>query len=212
MAGSKRAGEKGLEALPKPRLTTQLRRLIHLRLIVPLLRGRHPPEYTARGVFYGVLIGLTPTVGVQMGIVFAFWLLLRSIRRDLDFNLIAAVAWTWISNALTLPPLYYVFFVTGQVLLGRWDDLAGYDAFAVKLAAALPADASWLDAIWVYTVNLFQNFGEPMFMGCIPWAAAGSWIAYKWSLGLVTRFQALRSRDARRRRQRRASRREAEAG
>ncbi len=192
----------------------RLRRLVHLRLILPLLRGRHPPEYTARGVFYGVLVGLTPTVGVQMGIVFAIWLALRSMRRDLDFNLIAAVAWTWISNALTLPPLYYVFFVTGQVLLGRWDDLAGYDTFAAKLAAALPTDASWFDAIWVYTVNLFQTFGEPMFMGCIPWAVAGSWIAYKWSLRLVTRVQSLRSRGAHRRRQRRAAagRREAEAG
>ncbi len=202
-----------MEAQPKPGLTARLRRLVHLRLIVPLLRGRHPPEYTARGVFYGVLVGLTPTIGVQMGIVFAIWLALRSIRRDLGFNLIAAIAWTWISNALTLPPLYYVFFITGQVLLGRWDDLAGYDTFAAKLAGALPADASWLDAIWVYTVNLFQTFGEPMFMGCIPWAVAGSWIAYKWSLRLVTRFQSLRDRGARRRQQRAAAgRREAEAG
>ena len=202
-----------MEAQSKPGLTMRLRRLVHLRLILPLLRGRHPPEYTARGVFYGVLVGLTPTVGVQMGIVFAIWLALRSMRRDLDFNLIAAVAWTWISNALTLPPLYYVFFVTGQVLLGRWDDLAGYDTFAAKLAAALPADASWFDAIWVYTVNLFQTFGEPMFMGCIPWAVAGGWIAYKWSLRLVTRFQSLRDRGARRRQQRAAAgRREAEAG
>lgn len=202
-----------MEALPKSGLTARFRRLVHLRLVVPLLRGRHPPEYTARGVFYGVLIGLTPTIGVQMAIVLAIWLLLRTIRRDLDFNLIAAVAWTWISNAVTLPPLYYVFFVTGQLLLGRWDDLAGYDTFAAKLATALPADASWVDALWVYTVNLFQTFGEPMFMGCVPWAAAGSWIAYKWSLRLVTKFQAVRARGTRRRQRRGVtSRREAEAG
>ncbi len=99
------------------------------------------------------------------------------------------------------------------MLLGRWDDLAGYDTFAAKLATALPADANWLDALWVYTVNLFQTFGEPMFMGCIPWTVAGSWIAYKWSLRLVTRFQSLRDRGARRRQQRAAAgRREAEAG
>ena len=187
--------------------------MLHFRLVVPLLRGQHPPEFTARGVFYGVLIGLTPTIGVQMAIVFAIWLLLRTLRRDLDFNLIAAVAWTWISNALTLPPLYYVFFVTGQVLLGRWDDLAGYDAFAAKLSGTLAADAGWIDALWVYTVNLFQTFGEPMFLGCVPWAAAGSWIAYKWSLRLITRMQTMKLRRGERRRKAAASAaRRAEAG
>ena len=38
----------------------QLRRLqvlILRRLIIPLFRSPHPPEYTARGVFIGLLIG-----------------------------------------------------------------------------------------------------------------------------------------------------------
>ena len=70
---------------------------------MPLLRGRHPPDYTARGVFYGILIGLTPTVGIQMPIVFVIWLLLRSLNKEWDFNVIVGMAWVWLSNAFTVP-------------------------------------------------------------------------------------------------------------
>ena len=58
----------------------KLRTLIVRRLIIPLFRSPHPPEYTARGVFVGVLIALTPTVGVQMMIIPVIWLPLRAMR------------------------------------------------------------------------------------------------------------------------------------
>lgn len=193
-----------MRATPDSSLAARIRRLIRFRLFLPMMRSRHSADFTARGVFYGVLIGLTPTVGVQMPIILGIWFLLRSFNRAWDFNLVIAAAWTWCSNALTLPPLYYLFFVTGQVMLGRWDDLAGYDAFTSRLAATMAADASWLEALWVYTYSLFNNFGVPMFMGCIPWAVLGSWIAYRWSFGVINKFHEIRlhRRAARRLRKR----------
>jgi len=164
---------------------SSIKRLIRLRLVVPLLRGRHPPDYTARGVFYGLLIGLTPTVGIQMPIVLLVWLLLRSLNKEWDFNVIVGMAWVWISNAFTVPPFYYTFFVTGQLMLGRFDDVGGYAAFTRDLASAVPADVGFFELVWVSTVNLFDLFGVPMFVGCIPWAVAGAWIGYKWSHSLV---------------------------
>ena len=174
-----------MAAAPRRNRGSSIRRLIRLRLIVPLLRGRHPPDYTARGVFYGLLIGLTPTVGIQMPIVLLIWLLLRSLNKEWDFNVIVGMAWVWISNAFTVPPFYYAFFVTGQLMLGRFDDVAGYSAFTRDLAGAVPADVGFVELVWVSTVNLFDLFGVPMFVGCIPWAVAGAWIGYKWSHRLV---------------------------
>lgn len=173
-------------------LRTGLRRFVRTRLILPILRAKHPPDYTARGVFYGVLIGLTPTVGVQMAMVLGVWLLVRWLNRSWDFNLVVAVAWTWLTNALTLPPIYYAFFATGQVMLGRWDDLAGYDGFKSQLEWALRPDTTWMESLWAYTASLFDNFGAPMFLGCIPWALLGSWLAYRWSHRFIDRFHRLR--------------------
>jgi len=52
-------------------------RLMRYRLVIPILRARHEPEYTARGVFVGVAWGFTPTVGFQMPIVFVIWSIMR---------------------------------------------------------------------------------------------------------------------------------------
>ncbi len=189
-------------------LNRQLKRaqsLVRRRLIIPLFRSPHPPEYTARGVFIGVLVALTPTVGVQMAIVGVMWVALRAIHSRFDFNLIIALAWTWITNAVTAPFVYYAYIVTGRVMLGRWDELRGYATFADRFHQSLPKDAGTLETVWLYVVNLFDSFGVPLFVGSIPWTLLGAWLSYRWSLKLTRVYQARRER----RRQRRAERREA---
>ena len=173
-----------------------LSRIIHEKLLEPLRRSKHPPEYTARGVFFGLLVAMTPTVGVQMPIVFVIWLLIRRIRPTWDFNMVVALAWTWVTNVVTAPFLYYLYIVTGRILLGRWEDMQGFDIFRERLAATLPKDAGWLEAAWSYVVNLFDIFGIPMFVGCAPWMVLGSWAGYVWSLGLLRRLAAVRARRA----------------
>ena len=113
------------------RLVERIQRLIRFRLVIPIKRSRHPPEYTARGVGIGLAWGLTPLIGIQLAIVFANWLAFRPFRR-LDFGLFVALAWVWVSNAVTMLPMYYGFYVTGQVLLGNWDDLTGYEGFVAR--------------------------------------------------------------------------------
>ena len=91
-------------ASPVPR--GWLSRIVHGKLIAPLRRSRHTPEYTARGVLVGLLVALTPTVGVQMPIVFGIWLALRKMYPGWDFNVVVALAWTWVTNAVTAPFVY----------------------------------------------------------------------------------------------------------
>ena len=173
----------------------RIRRVLLRRLIAPLTRGRYPPEYTARGTAVGLAIAFTPTIGVQMPMVILLWLLIRYLRPACEFNLVVAVAWTWLTNLFTMAPVYYLFLLTGRILMGRWGNLRGFDVFHAKLHTSLAVDAGPLESIWVYTVNLFEQFGLPMWVGSIPWALLFAWFGYRWSLRLVLRVRAQRERQ-----------------
>jgi hypothetical protein len=168
----------------------RLRRLLRYRLVVPIKRSQHPPEYTARGVAVGVAWALTPTVGIQMPLCLATWAVARRLA-GWDFNVIIAMAWTWITNVVTLLPTYYIFYVTGQLILGHFDDLSGYDEFVGlwhrNVGEEGPgggAEGFWI-GFWTYTVTLFKGWGVPLMVGSLPWAAAGTWLSYRWSLRFV---------------------------
>ncbi|MEX2615319.1 MAG: DUF2062 domain-containing protein [Alphaproteobacteria bacterium] len=168
--------------------------MLRYRLLVPLLRAKHSPHYTARGVFIGLLVAMTPTVGVQMPICLAIWIVLRIIRPEWDFSAIVAMAWTWVTNIFTLGPMYYLFLVTGRLMLGENSNFSGYDEFTATLTNMLDADAGFLDSIWIYTVALFERWGLPMFIGSIPWALLSAVIGYWWSLKLLERMRVRRMR------------------
>ena len=119
-------------------------RLFRYRLIVPILRTRHAPEYTARGVFVGIAFGLTPTVGIQIGIVMVLWSIVRSMLPRWDFNLIVALAWVWLSNVFTMVPLYFGFLVTGRMMMGHSESLPSYDTFARELTSTFEVEADGL--------------------------------------------------------------------
>ncbi len=165
-----------------------------MRLVAPIVRGSHSPEYSARGVLFGMLVALTPTVGVQMPIVFVIWFVIRKLRPRWEFNLLVALAWTWVTNVVTVPPIYYIFYLTGRLMLGHSGPAQGYDSFSAMLEQTLATNAGWLETLWVYTVGLFERFGVPMFIGCVPWALLGSWVCYRWSLRFVMRVRASRAR------------------
>ncbi len=165
---------------------------LHDRLIRPLLHDRRPPEYTARGVAVGLFVAFTPTVGVQIPIVFALWAMIRTLKREWRFNPIVASAWTLLTNFVTVPPLYYVFVQTGRVMLGRWEKLRGYDAFRGRLEQSDEPDESWLEGLWGQAAELFDTFGLPLIVGSLPWAIAISAASYWWTLRLVRRHRAIR--------------------
>ncbi len=83
----------------------RLKRMVRYRLVTPLQRSRHPPDYVARGVSAGLFWAMTPTIGIQMPMVLLHWLMVRKIGRW-DFNLIHAWAWTWVNNVATVLPVY----------------------------------------------------------------------------------------------------------
>lgn len=85
----------------------------HPRISRVLERGGclHVDEYAiARGVAVGLFIGLTPTVGIQTFLMIGASLAFRA-------NFIAAYIVSFVSNPVTMAPLYYGFSQLGELLL-----------------------------------------------------------------------------------------------
>ena len=74
-----------------------------LRWLV-LLRGS--PEAISRGVAIGVFVAFTPTIGVQVGLAALLATLLNANRP-------AAVIPVWITNPVTIPPVFGFTYVVG---------------------------------------------------------------------------------------------------
>jgi len=157
-------------------------------LILRILRSRHSARHTAWASSIGLFVACTPTVGLQMPAVFLIWLSLRFCINGSPFNLPVALAWTWTSNAFTVPVFYYTFFLTGSLVLGGDEGTAGFSAFADRLLVILSVPSSFselsaqLDALWT-------TYGAPLFLGSIPWAFLAGFVGYYWTLKLIERFQ-----------------------
>ncbi len=156
-------------------------RKIYEHLILPFIETHAPIHQVAWGAALGVFIGLTPTMGVQMYVVAAIWMVVRALFRT-TFNLPIAVAMVWISNPITVVPLYYAFLVTGNFFLGLGAGISeaiDYQAFQDILAGAgSDAGASWLERVMLGARFLFWNFGWPLIVGGLIWATPFALLTY----------------------------------
>ena len=145
----------------------KIKRICRYRLIIPLIRSPHPPTYKALGVAVGVAWSMTPLVGIQMYLVFMTWLAMKKVFRR-DFSLPLGLAYTWITNVFTMIPIYYGFYVTGQVMLHR--PVTGYSDLKGTLEEVFFADYTFLQK-WVMAFKiLLEDWGVGMAVGCLPWA------------------------------------------
>ena len=173
--------------------TEGLRRMMRYRLQIPMKRSKHPPHFIARGVMVGMAWAMTPFLGLQMTAVFLTWLVTRRLF-NWDFSLANGLAWTWTTNVFTAIPVFYIFYVTGQLLLGHFNDISGYESFkALFLGVHEPATGVW-DLISKWFAGFVVGVGVPMTVGSIPWAIIAGWFSYKLSLQFVTEFRARRAR------------------
>ena len=140
-----------------------------------------------------MLLAMTPTIGIQMFMIAGAWLFLTKIIKW-DFSLLAGLGWTWTSNVFTMIPLYYLFYITGQIMLGNFNDISGFDQFSelVGNISNNPTMTFWeKTSMWI--VNLFKGWGVPMFLGSIPWAILSSWLGYKIAYNYVVKHREKRT-------------------
>lgn len=124
------------------------------------------PHSIALGTTVGMFIGMTPTVGIQMILVMLFGLL---VKRLFSFNRVAALITVYLSNPLTMVPIYYfnywvgTFFVGGSVTRDEFAAILHYDGFA-----------EWRETI----VALFVDVGWPLIVGSLVVASVCAAITY----------------------------------
>lgn len=161
------------------------------KLIHPVLYTQHPPEYTARAVGVGLFVAFTPFFGAHIAVVFILWVVAKAINKNLSFNLVLASAWTLLSNAFTIAPLFYVFIQTGKFMLGRWEHIQSFESYLPEFEQTSHTDTSWIEVMSTHAVDFLTQFGVPLFIGCLPWAIGISVFGYFVTLHLIRRHRAL---------------------
>jgi uncharacterized protein (DUF2062 family) len=156
-----------------------MRRLMRYRLVIPVFRSAHSPEYTARGVANGVFWGLTPTVGLQSLEILATWSIGRLVGKP--SSLLQAMIWVWVNNPVTMIPMYYAFYLTGLWMVGQGGAAEGYGAFVDLFTTN--AQLTW----WARLLGIIRAIGVPIFIGCLPYAIVGAAVSYRWAVGAVRR-------------------------
>ncbi len=141
-----------------------------------------------------MLLAMTPTIGIQMFMIAGTWLFLTKVIKW-EFSLLAGLGWTWTSNVFTMIPLYYLFYITGQVMLGNFNDISGFEQFSQLVGhISHNPDLSFWEKTSKWMVNLFKGWGVPMFIGSIPWAILSSWLGYKIAYNYVVKHRERRAR------------------
>lgn len=88
------------------------RRWFIRNVVEPLVSSRNPPWFDARGAAVGLAIGFMIPVGGQL-------VCLGLLRTLLRFNVMVAVAFTFVSNPIDMIPLYYGYYYLGSLILHR---------------------------------------------------------------------------------------------
>lgn len=112
----------------------------------------------ARGAFIGLYIAVIP-MPLQMAAV----VLLTFIGR---FNLPLAISLCWLTNPFTMPFVYYIEFVTGNLLLGR------------------PAPEFTVSSQWF--IENFNDIIVPLYVGAFFYAVTLSTFAYHFILNFCS--------------------------
>lgn len=179
-------------------------RMIRYRLHIPMKRSQQPANHIARGVMVGTVWACTPLFGLHMLGSFLTWLASNRLFRW-NFSLVNALAWTWITNVFTVVPCYYLFYLTGQLMLGRLsrghEAGQGFSAITAQIDAA--DNLAFSDIVVNWFNSLLSNVGAPLAVGWIPWSILFGWIAYRLSLSFVTshRRHSARRREGKRKRE-----------
>lgn len=120
----------------------------------------------ALGVSIGMFIGMTPTVGIQMILVMVTAVL---TSRLFQFNRVAALLTVYISNPLTMLPIYWMdykvgtLFFSGNATRDQFRQILEYDGFE-----------QW----WQTILGLFVTIGTPLIVGSLIVATTCSLLTY----------------------------------
>ena len=148
------------------------------------LRLRATPHAIALGAAIGVFIAMTPTVGLQMVIAFV-------LATILGGNRLAAVLPAWITNPVTIVPIYTFNYWLGTVLVGG----PGVEDFRQEFSGIAHAyeEGGFGDATGL-VFDLGADVLLPLWIGSVLVGLVGALAAYPLMRRAVIRFHDHRAR------------------
>lgn len=135
------------------------------------------PHSIALGAAIGMFIAMTPTLGIQIAIVGAVWL---ATHRLFTFNRMAAVVTVFVSNPITMVPLYWFNYRIGTLFMG--ESLSRHD-FAELFE--FHDGRQW----WSTLIEAFAIFGAPLLWGSLIVASVAGLLTYPAMLALLRSVQ-----------------------
>ncbi len=146
------------------------------RIFRRLARGSGTPHQIATGVLIGVIVGMTPTVGLQMIIAVAIAWCLRA-------NRVAAALPVWITNPATVVPIYLFNYEVGKTLVG------GPSLRDVKHAIESLNQAQGISDGMHRLAQIGWELQLPLWLGCVIVGIACGVPAYFLTLSAVKRIR-----------------------
>jgi uncharacterized protein (DUF2062 family) len=142
----------------------RLKRQVRHFVFHSILHADDPPHRLALGIAIGVFTTFTPTVGLQMMIVvFLAWLL--------GANKVVGIPLVWITNPVTIVPIFYSCYRVGQMVLGHQD--VGLHWWA-KLSER---PEQWWPRVHFYW-DRFMEIALPLWVGSLSIALLLGYISY----------------------------------
>ena len=134
----------------------------------------------ALGTAIGMAIGLSPTVGIQMILVMVTAWLTKPLFR---FNRVAGLITVYISNPITVAPIYFFLywvgtFFGGDLTLEHFSEILNVEHY----------EGNWLERTWALLSTLFVEIGWPLVIGACIVAPIGGIVTYPSMLWLLQKY------------------------
>jgi uncharacterized protein len=174
-------------------------RYIFYKWLRKIVRLNDTPHSIATGASIGMFIGMLPVYGFQMVIA-------ASVAAVARVNKVAAVVPVWITNPLTIPPILYLQYLLGKLIV-RGEDVAGVWP-RIKQVGKAAGELSFLDwkrtshAVMLSARNLGWDVLWPTLIGCILSGVALGLLTYPAMLRTVIWYRRKKEERRARRRER----------
>lgn len=153
------------------------------RALRRVARSHGTTDEIALGVAIGMLIGMTPTVGLQM-VIAAF------VATLVGANRLSAILPVWITNPLTIAPIYTFNYWIGLQLVGGPDTATFWKSFNEVIQAS--KEGGFFEGMWnalSTLAHLGMDIQLPLWTGCFVVGIALAVPSFFVSRRAVTQFR-----------------------
>ena len=151
-----------------------------------VLHADDSPHRIALGAALAMLVAFSPTVGFQTVIAIALATMLRA-------NKAVCIPIVWITNPVTLVPIYGACWELGRMLINA-PQTAGTDVAAAMRELAGHADQGILSRLfeadfWSRLLHIMLDFGVELWAGCLAVGMVAAVLTYFTSRWAVTEYR-----------------------